>query len=502
MFKVIISKTIIGFILLLSLVSVKGQNVSMPNIFGSNMVLQQNTNAPFWGWAAPNSSIEINAEWGAKAKTVTGSDGKWKTTIKTPVAIPGKMPKYLVTVKGQDNTLYFEDVQIGEVWVCGGQSNMTYHMKYLDSGMQGVVDYEKEIKEAKYPSIKLFTVERATPSAPATNCNGSWKSCSPSSIAGFSAPAYYFGRQLFLNKSVNVPIGLILDAVSGSSIQAWIKKDTLLANPELRTKYILPKPKDANGTPSLFYNGMIAPIIPYAIKGFIWYQGESNAGDGRIYGKANIAMLRDWRKDWGYDFSFYAVQLTPRLWGVNPKDVVYGRALFREWQSMVTTEPNTGIIVTSDLLINKEEVGITHTRNKKDVGIRLANWALAKDYGQHVQYLGPVYASHIIVGDKVIIIYKPESLGSGLTTKDGGAVKCFKIAGADNVFYPAKAKIDGNTIIVSCDKVNNPVSVRYAVSDGAMTNLMNKEGIAAYPFRTDTLDKVTYIAEEELEHLN
>ena len=497
MLKVVFGQTIIGVILLMSAAAVKGQNVSMPNVFGSNMVVQQNTNAPFWGWAAPNSTIEIEAGWGEEAKAIAGSDGKWKTTIKTPKAKPGKMPKYLVTVKGHDNTLYFEDVQIGEVWVCGGQSNMTFQMFYKDSGMQGVVDYEKEIAAAKYPFIHLFTVAKAFPSVPATNFEGSWKTCSPSSVKGFSAAAYYFGRQLFLNKAVNVPIGLILDAVSGSTIQAWIKMDTLLANADFKSRYVPAKPKDANNTPSGYYNGMIAPIIPFAIKGFLWYQGESNAGDGKLYSKANIAMLRDWRKDWGYDFSFYAVQLTPRLWGVNPKDVVYGRAMFREWQSKITTEPNTGIIVTSDLLINKEEVGITHTRNKKDIGIRLANWALAKNYKQPVQYLGPVYDSHTIIGNKIIIKYKPESIGSGLTTNDGvGEVKSFRLAGTDNVFYPAKAVIDGNTIVVTCDKVSTPISIRYAVSDGAMTNLMNKEGIAAYPFGTDNLDKVTYIAEE------
>jgi len=497
MLKVVFGQTIIGVILLLSAATVNGQNVSMPNIFGSNMVVQQNTYAPFWGWAAPSSTIEIETGWGEKAKAIVGSDGKWKTTIKTPKAIPGKAPKYLVTVKGHDNTLYFEDVQIGEVWVCGGQSNMVFLMNYKDSGMQGVIDYEKEIAAAKYPSIRLYNVAKATPSVPDTNCKGSWRPCTPSSVAGFSAAAYYFGRQLYLNKAVNVPIGLILDAVSGSSIQAWIKKDTLLANADFKSRYVPAKPKDANNTPSWYYNGMIAPIIPYAIKGVLWYQGESNAGDGKLYTKANIAMLRDWRKDWGYNFSFYAVQLTPRLWGVNPKDVVYGRAYFREWQSKITTEPNTGIIVTSDLLINKEEVGMSHPRNKKEIGIRLANWALAKDYKQPVQYLGPVYDSHTINGNKIIVKFKPETIGKGLTTKDGGIdVKCFRVAGVENVFYPAKAVIDGNSIVVTCDKVSTPISIRYAVSDGAMTNLMNKEGNAAYPFRTDNLDKVTYIAEE------
>ena len=164
MLKVVFGQTIIGVILLMSAAAVKGQNVSMPNVFGSNMVVQQNTNAPFWGWAAPNSTIEIEAGWGEEAKAIAGSDGKWKTTIKTPKAKPGKMPKYLVTVKGHDNTLYFEDVQIGEVWVCGGQSNMTFQMFYKDSGMQGVVDYEKEIAAAKYPFIHLFTVAKAFPS--------------------------------------------------------------------------------------------------------------------------------------------------------------------------------------------------------------------------------------------------------------------------------------------------------------------------------------------------
>jgi len=233
---------------------------------------------------------------------------------------------------------------------------------------------------------------------------------------------------------------------------------------------------------------MLVPIMPYALKGVIWYQGESNVGNDEIYTRANMAMINDWRASWGIDFSFYAVQMTPRFKSLTQKDLTVDRGFFREFQTNIMSSPKTGIVVTSDLLLNNEERIKSHPHNKKDVGKRLALWALAKDYAQPVQYLGPMYQSYSIEGDKVRISFKPESLGSGLTTKDGGVqVTNFRIAGSDKkCFYPAQAMIEGNTIVVSSPFVSSPASVRYAFTDGAITNLINKEGLPAYQFRTDT----------------
>lgn len=465
------------------------QTVTMPNIIGSNMVLQQNTAVALWGWASAGISVSINASWGQAVTIVTPASGKWMTKIQTPVAIPGQAPTYTITVTGPSNTITFTNILVGEVWLCSGQSNMWFPI----NGYYKVLDADVETAAANYPNIRLFTVPTLDAAVPASNCGGSWTSCTPSTAAYFSAVGYYFGREIYNNKAVNVPVGLINDSYSGSFIQAWMKDSVLRADAALKTKYI-----DANystasvfAKPSLLYNAMIAPIIPFAIKGVIWYQGESNSGDGAIYTKANIAMIKDWRASWGTDFSFYAVQIAPRFYSNATNELGTIQGFFREAQSNIMSLPKTGIVVTSDLLQNAAERWEVHPKNKKDVGIRLALWALAKDYAQPVQYLGPVYQSYAIEGSKVRISFKPESLGSGLKTKDGGSqVKYFRIAGADKLYYyPALATIEGNTVVVSSPYVTSPTSVRYAFADAAMINLVNNEGLAAYQFRTDTWDQ-------------
>jgi sialate O-acetylesterase len=478
----------------LSLSFANSQTITMPNIIGSNMVLQQNTQVPLWGWAAYGTKVDITPSWSTTVTIYAGTDGKWKTSIQTPVAVAGQAPAYTIAVKGPSNTLTFSNILVGEVWVCSGQSNMAFPMNYKDASMLGVVDYASEIAAANFPNIRLFTVQTSNSASPLTNCNGSWTSCTPTSVSNFSAVAYYFGRELFNNKALNVPIGIIHDSYSGSSIQAWMKQSVLTSDAELKSKYIDGTFTATETKPYLLYNAMISPIIPYAIKGVIWYQGESNALDGSTYTKANIAMLNDWRTDWGRDFSFYAVQLTPRFWSTTQvKDLGYSRAMFREAQVNIQTAAKTGIVVTSDLMLNAAELTYAHTRMKKEVGQRLALWALSKDYGQTIQYLGPKYTSVGTEGNKARISFSVESLGSGLITKDGLNPRCFKIAGSDMKFYPALAIIDGNTIVVSSPYVNSPLAVRYAFTEGAMTNLQNKEGIAAFPFRTDAWTTVTYM---------
>ena len=472
---------------------VKGQTVSMPNIIGNNMVLQQKTQVPVWGWAAAGTNVTITASWGETVTTTAETTGKWMTKIQTPIAIPGQAPAYTLTITGPANTITFSNILVGEVWLCSGQSNMWFQMKYNSADVQGVVDSENEIAAANYPNIRLFTVLRGTSASPVVNCTGSWSGCTPATVATFSAASYYFGRELYKNQALNVPIGLIHSSYSGSAIQAWVKDSVLRSDDDLKTLYIDKTYTSDISKPAFIYNAMIAPIIPFAIKGAIWYQGESNVGDGATYTKANIAFINNWRKDWGTDFSFYAVQLTPYMSSAQIKDVNYNRATFREYQRNITTLPKTGIIPTCDLLINKDEVAVVHPQNKKDVGIRLANWALAKDYNQSVQYLGPVYQSFTVEVTKIRINFTPESMGSGLMTKDGTNLTCFKISGADKMFYSASAVIDGNSIVVSSPSVKIPVAVRFAFSDGAMSNLINKEGIAAYPFKTDSWTSATYV---------
>ena len=465
----------------------KAQTVTMPNIIGSNMVLQQNTQVPVWGWAAAGTSVIVTPSWGQPVTVITGTTGKWMTKIQTPVAIPGQAPTYTLTITGPSNSISYTNILVGEVWLCSGQSNMWFPMK-ASGAMLGVVDYVNEIAAANFPNIRLFTVPLGDAAIPAANCGGSWASCTPTTVSSFSAVAYYFGREIYNNKAVNVPIGLINGSYWGSSIQTWIKDSVLQADADLKKKYVDKDYATAtnNVKPSLVYNAMIAPIIPFAIKGAIWYQGESNVSDGALYTKANLALVKDWRASWGSVLSFYAVQLTSYLNTGVTKDLDVHRAFFHEAQSNIMTDPKIGIVVNSDLLLNAAERYQVHPQNKKDIGIRLALWALAKDYNQPVQYLGPTYQSFSVESNKVRITYKPESIGGGLITKDGKIVSSFRIAGADKLFYPALAVIDGNTVIVSSTYVSSPVAVRYAFSDGAMTNLMNKDGVAAFPFRTDS----------------
>jgi hypothetical protein len=464
----------------------------MPNIINNNMVLQQNTLVSIWGWATSGTSIIVKASWGASDTIVSDANNKWITKLKTPIAVSGEANAYNLTIQGPVNTITYSNILIGEVWLCGGQSNMSFSMGPCGESPTGVYNSAAEIAQATYPNMRIFRVPNANALTPQTNTTGgSWSACTPSSVTNFSAVAYYFGRQLYT--TLNVPVGLIEDCYSGSAIQAWIKQDVLMADAGLKAKYIdtPPAAADVNRVemyPYKLYNAMIAPVIPYAMKGVIWYQGESNASDGVNYTNANIALMRDWRKDWGFNFSFYAVQLSPRGSAAN-----FGRAIFREMQNNITSEYKTGSIVISDLLLDATELTNAHPTKKKDVGGRLGLMALAKDYAQSVLYQGPVYKSKTVSGNKITISYTTATLGSGLNTNDGTYIKCFKISGSDQKFYPAMAVINGSNVVVWSDNVSAPVAVRYAVADGSMTNLQNIEGLPAFPFRTDIWSSPTYV---------
>jgi len=464
----------------------KAQTITMPNIIGNNMVLQQNTQVPIWGWATAGTSVEVTASWGQTVTILAGTTGKWMTSIQTPVAIPGQAPTYTLTIDGPSNTIRFTNILVGEVWLSSGQSNMWFPI----NGFYKVVNADAEAAAANYPNIRLFTVPSMGANAPASNCGGSWAGCSPSTAASFSAVSYYFARELYNNKSLNVPIGMIHCSYTGSGIQAWVKDSVLRADVDLKTKYI-----DNNTNtqeykkPSLLYNAMISPIIPFAIKGILWYQGESNTSDYYpLYTKANLEMVKDWRVSWGRNLSFYAVQIAPFFYVTSLTDLSGMQAFFREAQTNIMTDPKMGIVSSSDCLQNRDELYVIHYPNKKPVGVRLSLWALAKDYGQSVQYLGPSFQSFAIEGAKIRVSYKPESLGGGLTTKDGLRPACFKICGIDKKFYPALSSIEGNTVVLSSTFVSAPTGIRYAFTDGSMTNLMNMEGIPAPLFRTDNWD--------------
>lgn len=630
--------------------------VSLPAVIGSHMVLQQKSDAPLWGWAKPGENISITTSWnGQSVAALTGTDGKWTAKVKTPEA----GGPFTIEIQGK-NKILLEDVLIGEVWLCSGQSNMEMPLK----GWGTITGADEAVSAASHPTMRFFTVKKATSFVPVDTCSGQWVACTPESVKDFSATGYFFGLELFTR--LNIPVGLIHSSWGGTAAEAWtsseyisripkfatspgicepekfyknvtenyskeqekwvkaigftvseqgpewtvspasetgwtdikvpaewgatsigsykgiveyrvtftvpkgwVKKETVIelgpidemdvawlngkligshldpghwATPRVyaipagalkagdnilalrvantqglggingketdvkiklatsRTKYqslagtwkarkgeafgtlpALPDCINCNypNTPTMLYNGMIRPLIPFAIKGAIWYQGESNRYDGLLYRKIFTGMIENWRHDWNQgDFPFYFVQIAPYNY-----DDKYSTGLLREAQEYAMKKlPKTGMVVTMDI----GDVKDIHPGNKRDVGKRLANWALAKDYGLiNTAYQGPVYSGMQKEGNTIRIIF--DNASGGLTSF-GNELKHFQIAAADGIFKPAKAVIDGKVVFVSSDEVKVPVAVRFGWNSTDVTNLFNILGLPAAPFRTDTWD--------------
>jgi sialate O-acetylesterase len=437
------------------------------------MVLQQQSEAPIWGKAKALSTIYIDCSWDDnKYITTADENGKWKIRVKTPKA-GGPY-----TIKVNDQTI--QNILIGEVWICSGQSNMQWSLNNTDNG-------EEEIKNANSSKIRLFYAARQLGDKPQDDCYGNWKECTPESAKSFSAVAYYYGKKL--NKELNVPIGLIHTSWGGSTAQAWVKEEVLREDSEYDCYFETQKRKELEAVPGVvpitqhspyrLYNAMIHPFIPYAMKGVIWYQGESNQSfcpnDPIRYEKLFPTLIESWRDEWQQgDFPFYYVQIAPFDWGITRVC-----AMVRDAQRKSLKVKNTGMAVTMDIGNPKD----IHPRNKKDVGNRLALWALAKTYGQSdIVYSGPLYKSIKIEGKKARVSF--DYVESGLMAK-GGDLTHFEIAGENKVFYPATAVIDDGTVVVKSDKVKKPVAVRYAFYNTDEPNLFNKEGLPASSFRTD-----------------
>jgi len=642
---------------LLTFSFVHSQSLKLPAVLGSHMVLQQQADAPVWGWAAPGETITVKGSWDQKpVSTITGSNGKWMVKVKTP----GAGGPYTMEISGKKKLL-LEDILIGEVWLCSGQSNMEWPVKGFPEWNSPVLNSEAEIAAANFPSIRLFSMTKAFADQPLDDCKGKWMVCTPENVKEFSAVGYFFGREL--NQKLNIPVGMVFSAWGGTVAEAWMSEEFVSAIPRFTTEpgkldvpeykkrqlddfnqrqaawaatigfrpgneapawalqatggegwkeievpsewsktpvgphiglvdyrlvfkvpdawvekelvlelgpidemdvawingkqvgahlnvydwatnreYDIPKGTlkkgdnilavrvantsglgGINGKPELLkvrvknskkqfqpiagkwqvkkaeafstlqpmpdcidcgepnlptvlYNGMIAPLLPYAIKGAIWYQGESNRYDGELYKKIFTRMITNWRHDFQRgDFPFYYVQIAP----YNYKDT-YSTGLLREAQEYaMRTLPNTGMAVTMDI----GDVKNIHPANKQDVGKRLALWALAKDYGfKEMVYSGPIYKSFAREGNKIRIWF---DYADGGLKSDGKELKHFTIAGADGHFVPAKAYIDGNTVVVSSDAIAKPEEVRFGWESTDVTNLFGATGLPAGPFRTD-----------------
>lgn len=458
--------------------------LKLNGMFQDNMVLQQQCAAPIWGVAEPGETVQVKASWSGKTVSAKAdTQGRWQVAIQTPKA----GGPYELHIRSGRTSRTINNVLVGEVWICSGQSNMQWKMRGF-----GVDHWAKDVAEANQSKIRFCSIPQVIALEGQDDIKATWQVCSPNTALQFSAVAYFFGERL--HHETGVPIGLISTNWGGSSAEAWVSPEVLAKQfPEFNqqsSKYAnwiketgvryqgSKKPKGLNQrSPSVLYNSMIKPMVPFAFRGVIWYQGESNVKNPEQYRSLFPAMIRDWRAKWGgEDFPFYYVQIAPFNYKTNPVSA----AFLREAQTMALTEPNTGMAVTMDVG-NPTNI---HPLEKKPVADRLARLALSRVYGQKdLVATGPMYVEHQVEGNTVHLSFT--GLGSGLTTNDGKAPTHFTIAGKDQNFVVANATIKEGKVIVSSPHVPSPVAVRYGWGSADMPNLSNKEGLPAPSFRTD-----------------
>ena len=486
--------------------------VKLPAVFSDDMVLQREMSVPVWGWADDGEKVTVR--FAGQQVSTTANDGKWMVRL-APLATgaPSRM-----TVSGK-NKIELENVLVGEVWICSGQSNMAWTVDRSDNA-------STEIADSANAKIRLFTVSRRgtddpQSDVPRTETNGRWLECGPKTIAKFSAVGYFFGRDL--QEALDVPIGLINTSYGGTPAEAWTRRGALKSAPSLRgiveaqdervrkfdpvkakkafegklaqwklkaaeakkagkrgpRKPRFADPRANPRRPAALYNAMIAPLIPYAVRGAIWYQGESNSGAAHQYHTLFPAMIANWRADWKQgDFPFLFVQLAPfRKITTEPTESAW--AELREAQRLTTHKlPNTGMAVITDV---GEENDI-HPKRKQPVGARLALAARKLAYGADIVHSGPEFERMTVDGDEAILEFK--HVGHGLVAKDG-PLTGFTICGSDHTWVNANAKIVGDRIVVSSPQVDKPVAVRFGWANYPVLNLWNKDGLPATPFRTD-----------------
>jgi sialate O-acetylesterase len=479
-------KRVLFFACVLIIANTVFADVRLPKIFGDNMVLQRDHPIPVWGWADPGEKVTVQLQ-DEIVKAKAGKDGKWKVQLKQQSA----GGPFTLTVSGK-NQVIIKNVLIGEVWLCSGQSNM--EMPVSRSGDR----YAKEMREANNDQIRHIKVPRTISDTPATDINAAdWKIANDSAnVAQFTSVGYFFAKKLY--EELKVPVGLINSSWGGTAVETWISRPSFDSAEEFRgavTKtFEQIKATATNGEvqpnmyPSLLFNGMINPLIPYAIKGALWYQGETNAGRAAQYKKAFPLMITDWRTKWKEgDFPFYFVQLASYIADSGTSAHGSSWAELREAQTSTLSLPNTGMAVTLDI----GETNDIHPTNKKDVGLRLAAIALSQLYGRKTEYSGPVYDTMTIEGNKITISFTHAQ--NGLWVKDKyNYLKGFEVAGNDQKFYYAKAEVKDGKVIVYSDSVSAPVAVRYGwANDMPEADLYNREGFPAVPFRSDKWKGIT-----------
>ena len=439
-------------------------NVRLPAVIGSHMVLQQKSDVTIWGWCDAGEKIKLKTTWDTTTyNTVGSSSARWSLQVKTPVG--GGL--YQITIDGNNKTI-LDDVLVGEVWLCSGQSNMEMSVSWG-------IPYADEVANATDKNIRFFYIPRTTAEYPQDDVKAEWVVCNPDDMKRFSAAAYFFGKTL--RQNLNVPVGLINASWGGTPAEVWTPVEAIDNNAALKNAAAKLSPSSWwPVTPALNYNAMIYPIIKYTIAGAIWYQGEANVKTASTYTELLSTMIKSWRKAWQKDFPFYYVQIAPYAgYGENSSS-----AFLREAQTKALATPNTGMIVTTDLVDNINDI---HPKMKKEVGIRLANYALSETYGkQGLVYKSPSYKNMKVEKDRIRIYF--DNADKGLMTKDK-TINEFFIAGDDQNFLPANAKIEKNTVVVWSDSVKKPIAARFAFRNASLPNLFSKEGLPVVPFRTD-----------------
>jgi sialate O-acetylesterase len=486
-------------------------SVRLPAIFSDNAVLQQGREIPIWGWCEGDQTVTV--EFRGKAYQTESQNGRW--LIKMPRQRPGPPENLVVRGSGGGEPLSRTNILVGEVWVCSGQSNMEWPMSRTENP-------QPAIEASANKQLRLFTVAKAQSDTPSDDVQGRWDLCQPSTVERFSAVAYYFGVDL--QRARNVPVGLIHTSWGGSPAEVWIREEVLAADPDFKRNILDPYPEKkrrfdeavaawekeaaelrAQGrqptrgrpwgdwAPSRLYNAMIYPLIPYAIAGAIWYQGESNAPRAHEYGRLFPTLIQNWRSDWGQGpFPFLAVQLAPwdknrnrSLEEITAKPGESDWAELREAQLLTTRVlPKVGMAVITDLG-DKDDI---HPTRKRQVGVRLALAARAIAYGERLTHSGPAFRRARFSKGKATLYF--DHVGQGLQVR-GKSLTGFQICGTNREWVWADARIDGRRVVVSNPQVPEPVAVRYGWSDFPVVNLYNVDGLPASPFRTDNFPMVT-----------
>ena len=460
--------------------NVLNAEVSLPKIIGSNMVLQRNQEIKIWGWADKGERITVGFN-GLERMIRANEEGEWMVTFPAMKA-GGPHDMY---IQGK-NLIELENILVGDVWVCSGQSNMVWLIERMST-------VANDTAGANFSGIRLFTVPNNAQNRPVEDIpSGEWMPCTPQNLLPFSAVGYFFGREI--HRQLHIPIGLLSTNWGGTNIETWTSGESIakvegfaerVANlSHLDTSSTALKP---NSEPCLLFNGMIHPLLNLGVKGVIWYQGESNAPRAYQYRELFPLMIEDWRQKWGYpEMPFLFVQLA-NFRAVKEEPGESDWAELREAQRMTLDLPNTGMAVIIDI----GEAGNIHPGNKQDVGKRLALAAMKIAYGKDIVHSGPIFKEMRIEGKQAILSFN--HTGSGLMAKDRyGYLKGFAIAGPDKIFHWARAMIQDDEVIVSCDWVDEPVAVRYGWADNPDdVNLYNAEGLPASPFRTDDWPGIT-----------